>query len=432
MTQEFSLDQKKVTLLAALVLVLVLLVFIAGYLSGTIVGLPETEEQPVVSEPVKSRTKPPVVTMPVPPVEETSEFEEVAEVAEPEPEETEEIAEPEEAVPAEKLYSVQVGAFRTQARAEAHKQLLSAKGYQAYIYPGENSKGVLWHTLRIGDFEQVDDAITAAHEFRALEGSYVVLTHFDSLMMVRDDAGKRIEIVPPENTTPVSKTVEDEAEAEDGTDVSETVADELEEAVDEPEEAMDELEVAVDEPEEVADEPEVVADEPEAVADESEAVADEPEAVAEPSTPEPGTTGETSPEPSGDEPVSATGHRITFALPTETKMPPAEVDKETPDDKNEGVGSLIATAEASQYAVQVGAFLNRENAYAFAEKLKGRGYPAYVFHYTDTKGNAWNAVRAGDFPDPETAKSAAIEFEGKENITAIVTRIDAISMVYVK
>jgi len=426
MTQEFSLDQKKVTILAALVLVLVLLVFIAGYLSGTIVGLPEAEEQPVVLAPVKPRPKPPVVTMQVPPVEETAEFEEVAEIAEPEPEEVAEIAEPEpeEAVPAEKLYSVQVGAFRTQTRAQEHKQLLSAKGYQPYIYPGENSKGVLWYTLRIGDFDQVEEAITAAHEFRALEGSYVVLTDFDSLMMVRDDAGKRIEIAPPEMTKPVAETVDDEAEPE-------AVSDEPEAVVDEPETVADEPEAVADEPEAVVDEPEAVADEPEAVADEPEAVADEPEAVAEPSAPGSGTTGGISPEPSGDEPVIAPGHRITFALPTETEMAPALVD-ETPADKNKGVGGLIATAEANQYAVQVGAFLNRENAYAFAEKLKGRGYPAYVFHYTDTKGNAWNAVRAGDFPDPETAKTAAIEFEGKENITAIVTRIDAISMVYVK
>ncbi len=315
MTQEFSLDQKKVTILAALVLVLVSLVFIAGYLSGTIVGLPEAEEQSVVLAPAKSPPKPWVVTMQVPRVEETPEFEEVAEVAEPESEEAEEIAVPGpgKEAPAEKLYSVQVGAFRTQARAEEHKQLLVAKGYQPYIYPGENSKGALWYTLRIGDFDQVDEAIAAAHEFRMLEGSYVVLTHFDSLMMLRDDAGKRIEITPPENTKPVAEADDDVAKVEE------------------------------------------------------------------------------------DE---------------------ASIDGET--------------AEANQYAVQVGAFLNSENAYAFAEKLKGRGYPAYIFYYADTQGNAWNAVRAGDFPDPETAKNAAIEFEGKENITAIVTRIDAISMVYVK
>jgi len=435
MTQEFSLDQKKVTILAALVLALVLLVFIAGYLSGTIVGLPETDEQPVALAPAKSQPKPPVVAIPVHPVEETPESEEVAEVAEPE-----EIAEPEpeEERVAEKLYSVQVGAVRTHARAEDHKQQLIAKGYQPYIYQGANSKGVMWYTLRIGDFDDVDEAIAAAREFRTLENAAVVMTHFDSLMMVRDDDGKRIEIAPPEKATLVpgaadkkSEAEEDGAsedgETEEGPDESGAVADEVETAADEPEPVADEPEPVIDNPEPVVDEPEPVADEPEPVADEPEPVADEPEPVVD--EPEPV---EDWPGPVADEldPVvgqlgSTTENQVTFALPVET--PPAVKDKTT---GGESVGGLIAAAESYQYAVQVGAFLNGDNAAKFTEKLRGLGYPAYVFHYTDTSGNVWNAVRTGDYKDPNSAKNAAEEFEEKEQITAIVTRIDTIKRVF--
>jgi len=316
MTQEFSLDQNKTTVLAAVFLVLLGLVFVAGYLSGTIVGLPEPEQQPVVKAPVvKPQPAPPIVTMRVPRVDEEPEPEVVEEIEEPEPEEAD--------IPPEKLYSVQVGSFKTQARADAKVQRLVEKGYAPYIYHGANSKGALWYTVRIADFADVEAAIGVAREFRTREDSAVALTHHDSLMLVKTPEGKRIEIEPFEDSAP-------------------------EEPVDDKAEGGDELEAAP-----------------------------------------------------GEETV----------------------------EEDEDAGSLIASAEANRYSVQVGAFLKKENADKFAEKLKGRGYPAYVFHYTDSAGNAWNAVRSGDFRDLATAREAAADFEEKEIITTIVTRIDAISMV---
>jgi cell division septation protein DedD len=410
MTQEFSLNQKMATVLAVVLLVLLFLVFVAGYLSGTLVGFPESEPQPIVAKPaVKPPPEPRVKVMRVPPV-----------VAEPE--EVEEIAEPEPAVaPVEKLYSVQVGAFRTQARADTQQAALTEKGYQPYVYHGANSKGAMWYTVRVGDFDDVDDAIMAAREFRALESTSVVLTHYDSLMMVRDDDGRRIEIAPPEEPAP-AEAAADEKTVEDD---SKTVADEPEAAVDEPETVVDEPEAAVDEPEAVADEPEAVADEPEAAVDEPEAVADEPEAVADEGGSESETATGQSTETTDEEAAGPAKYRITFALPEEKPPVPAA----THSGEGESVGGLIAEAEGKQYAVQVGAFLNGENAVKFAEKLRGRNYPAYVFHYTDTGGNAWSAVRTGDFKDIGTARAAAAEFESKESITAIVTKIDAIKMI---
>jgi len=209
MTQEFSLDQKRTTILVVVFVVLIFLVFVAGYLSGTLVGLPEQEQPPIVKRPsVTPPPKPPVqaiqvpqvVTQPVPLPEEA--------VAEPEPE-------PEllKEAPVEKLYSVQVGAFRTLARATAQQETLADKGYRPYIYHGPNSKGAMWYTVRVGDFDDVDEAILSAREFRALEGTSAALTHYDSLMMVRDANGKRIEIAPPEK--PATRTAAgDEKNAE--------------------------------------------------------------------------------------------------------------------------------------------------------------------------------------------------------------------------
>lgn len=370
MTQEFSLDQKRTTILVVVFVVLIFLVFVAGYLSGTLVGLPEQEQPPIVKRPsVTPPPKPPVqaiqvpqvVTQPVPLPEEA--------VAEPEPE-------PEllKEAPVEKLYSVQVGAFRTLARATAQQETLADKGYRPYIYHGPNSKGAMWYTVRVGDFDDVDEAILSAREFRALEGTSAALTHYDSLMMVRDANGKRIEIAPPEK--PATRTAAgDEKNAE-----------------------TDLVEVAT-EPEPVAEAPEPVAEEPEPMAEE--------------------------PEPAAEEPAGSAAYRVTFALPEEKPAVPETVK----EDEGKSVAGLIVAAEAKQYSVQVGAFLNDDNAVKFAQKLRGYDYPAYVFRYTDTEGNAWSAVRIGDFESLETAKAAAGEFEARRDITAIVTKIDAIKMI---
>jgi cell division septation protein DedD len=166
----------------------------------------------------------------------------------------------------------------------------------------------------------------------------------------------------------------------------------------------------------VADEPEPMAEEPEPVADETEPMADEPE----PETATVESAGLTEAQEAESDP-----YRVTFVLPAGT----SSGEDPIADDEGESVGGLIVSAEAKQYSVQVGAFLREENAVRFAQKLRGLDYPAYVFRYTDTEGNAWNAVRTGDFEDVESAKAAAAAFEARESISAIVTKIDSIKMI---
>ncbi len=418
MSQDFSLDQKKITFLVAVFLVLLFLVYFAGYLSGIIVGLPVSERLPVVPPRVEPQPALPVVTMQVPRVAKDPEPEIITEVTALEPEEAD--------IPEERLYSVQVGAFKTQARADAQVLQLITKGYEPYIYHGANSKGLLWYTVRITDFADVDEAIRAAREFRTREDSAVVLTHYNSLMLIKTSEGKRIEIKPFENASPGEETVDGKEGADD---LQAAPADGV---VEDDETGTDEEPVETGEAGEssVFAETQPDKEEPDSsgessLADGSAVGADAGKTAGleedekQPESSEPG---------SADQPLEAvipktvteTDQHITFAIP------------EKPTEEDESVGSLITTAEAKKYSVQVGAFLNRENAEKFAEKLKGLGYPAYVFLYNDSKGNAWSAVRAGDFFDPDAANNAAIEFQEKEKITAIVTRIESISMVYVK
>ncbi len=374
MSQDFSLDQKTTTTLVAVFLVLFFLVYVAGYLSGIIVGLPDPEPQPAVKAPVARPEMRPVPQPVV--VVEAPEPEPPAPVEEPEPEpepvpEIEPEPDPEELLPEAPLYSIQIGSFITQVRAQTHVQKWRSRGYDPYIYHGANSKGVLWYTVRISDFTDLDEAIAAARGFRTKAGGTVFLTEYNSLFLARTPSGHKIEV------RPYGESLEDESPA-------------VEDAV-------------AEEPDEQLDEEDVTGD----VVPEDESAAD-------------GDT-ETGLDSFQEELEAAeTDHGIVFKIP------------EPQPEEDQAVSGLIAASEEKKFSVQIGAFLNHANAEKFAEKLRGRGYPAYVFEYLDSEGNAWNAVRTGDYPDPEAAWGAAVAFQENEGIAAIVTRIDGISMVYAK
>lgn len=52
---------------------------------------------------------------------------------------------------------------------------------------------------------------------------------------------------------------------------------------------------------------------------------------------------------------------------------------------------------SSGYYIQIGAFKNRDSAYAIAEELKDQGFPAQVFDPTPTETNPLYKVRVGGY-----------------------------------
>jgi tetratricopeptide (TPR) repeat protein len=66
------------------------------------------------------------------------------------------------AQPANKRYVVQAGAFLLWQNAEKRKSFLIGKGYGAAIVPFTDAKGRIWHTVRIGNYMQKQEALTAA------------------------------------------------------------------------------------------------------------------------------------------------------------------------------------------------------------------------------------------------------------------------------
>lgn len=72
-------------------------------------------------------------------------------------------------------------------------------------------------------------------------------------------------------------------------------------------------------------------------------------------------------------------------------------------------------------AVQVSSCLVKENAVNDAERLRKKGYPAYIVVYEDpSSGTVWHAVRLGDFSSSARARSAAADFTRAERRPAYV------------
>jgi len=78
-------------------------------------------------------------------------------------------------------YSVQVGAFRNLNYAEELVVQLKAKGYPAQIFQINDSKGRLWHTVRIGDYPTSEEAQAQAEAFSASEKMQTAVRPFGKL-----------------------------------------------------------------------------------------------------------------------------------------------------------------------------------------------------------------------------------------------------------
>ncbi len=78
-------------------------------------------------------------------------------------------------------HSVQVGAFRKLNYAEKLVVQLKAKGYPAQIFQTNDSKGRLWHTVRIGDYNTREKAQAKAEAFSELENIQTAVRPFGKL-----------------------------------------------------------------------------------------------------------------------------------------------------------------------------------------------------------------------------------------------------------
>jgi cell division septation protein DedD len=77
------------------------------------------------------------------------------------------------------------------------------------------------------------------------------------------------------------------------------------------------------------------------------------------------------------------------------------------------------------YAIQVGAYRNREYADTQVTELQKRGYVSYIYEVTDAQQRSFFLVRFGQFATREAAAESVAEFMEKEKMTAVIVRAGA-------
>jgi type II secretory pathway predicted ATPase ExeA len=75
---------------------------------------------------------------------------------------------------------------------------------------------------------------------------------------------------------------------------------------------------------------------------------------------------------------------------------------------------------AMTHSVQVGAYVQPENARQMAAQLNARGYSAQVLEITDARGRIWHIVRIGDHPSRQEAQEQANGFSQREKRPSVV------------
>jgi cell division septation protein DedD len=95
--------------------------------------------------------------------------------------------------------------------------------------------------------------------------------------------------------------------------------------------------------------------------------------------------------------------------------PPREPEK-APEETRHTKKRAVKKPSGETYSVQAGLFQERSYAEALAEKLRGKGYSAYI----EDSGDAYK-VKVGRFPTRDGAETLAAKLKDAEGIEGFVT-----------
>jgi septal ring-binding cell division protein DamX len=85
-------------------------------------------------------------------------------------------------------------------------------------------------------------------------------------------------------------------------------------------------------------------------------------------------------------------------------------------------GSIAASKKI--YSIQVGAYVDMQNAKKMIKQLKEKNYDARLFIRSDTDGMVWYKVLIGKHTNRQEAQEFANAFSAKEEMASIVSKID--------
>lgn len=104
----------------------------------------------------------------------------------------------------------------------------------------------------------------------------------------------------------------------------------------------------------------------------------------------------------------------------DVKSARAEAKPAAREAPSRGTEKAPEKAEAAVWAVQVNAFPQERDANRLAQRLKDKGYDAYVVS-TSIRGKTWHRVRVGHFATRAEARALQEELKVKEKFTQTMT-----------
>lgn len=194
MSYDFSLDRKKIILAFTSSVALVILIFIAGWMSGIVMSI----QKPIPAKPkmradqrirkpraaissltqkktAKVKAATPIVRRPIIKGLQAQKDQPVVAKA----------PETSAGTPTEKMaFSVQAGVFLGEKNVEDIVADLKGRGYEPYTFETTNSRNQQVYAVRIGDYADLEEASRAVSEFKKKEKMSAIVTTIDSLLAV--------------------------------------------------------------------------------------------------------------------------------------------------------------------------------------------------------------------------------------------------------
>ena len=127
-------------------------------------------------------------------------------------------------------------------------------------------------------------------------------------------------------------------------------------------------------------------------------------------------------------PKTPTGPANAPAQAAHAAAPPAtngevKIIEEAPADSANGES---ATGEPEYVTVQVGVFLDQNEAGRLLKQIEKKGYAPTFFTGRDAEARQWYAVRIGVYSDKQQAANAAANFTKQEKIKAVVRPVESL------
>jgi tetratricopeptide (TPR) repeat protein len=109
-----------------------------------------------------------------------------------------------------------------------------------------------------------------------------------------------------------------------------------------------------------------------------------------------------------------------------------KIENKTPESSKQELVQTKKTKETSKdinnqnsgFTIQVGAFLNQDNAFNMKTKLINMGFDSRVLLLTDSKEKTWYLVRSGKYADKERAQKDLSSLEEQLGIKTVIRPID--------